>query len=245
MARQNGSTAPRPPPQPQLCCQQGRRQESCRAQPSPVFVWKIFIHIYQTQGLGRQQVKVAWHNTALRAARQMKRECAPARIWESNYSCPGWGCTAQLCSPLMNCRRTRVGKALLTAGNSGGSAPPSNGVSMGPSPPAGCGAPPATQELSLSQATSPQGVQHDRGGQELRPPFLLQLDTQPKGRVGSSPRELCALAAQEFGHCPSQGASLGWLCEGRAGAGVHGESQAGLDMSTHQRSRGDRQGWDI
>lgn len=70
------------------------------------------------------------------------------------------------------------------------------------------------------------------------PPFLLQLDTPPKGRVGSSPKELCALAVQEFGHCPSQGASLGWLCEGRPAAGMHGESQAGLDMSTHQGYRG-------
>lgn len=182
MARQNGSTAPRPPPQPQLCCQQGRRQESCRAQPSPVFVWKIFIHIYQTQGLGRQQAKVAWHNAALRAARQTKRECAPAQIWESNYSCPGWGCTAQLCSPLMNCRRTRAGEAFLTAGNSGGSAPPSNGVSMGPSPPAGCRAPPATQELSLSRATSPQGVQHDRGGQEPPPPIPATAGHTAKGK---------------------------------------------------------------
>lgn len=65
--------------------------------------------------------------------------------------------------------------------------------------------------------------------------YLLQLDTHPKGRVGSSPRELCALAVQEFGHCPSQGASLGWLCEGRAEAGMHGESQAGLDMSPPPR----------
>lgn len=180
MARQNGSTAPRPPPQP--ASREGE-QETCRAHPSPVFVWKIFIHIYQTQGLGRQQGKVAWHNTARRAARQTKRECAPARIWESNYSCPGWGCTAQLCSPLMNCRRTRAGKALLAAGNSGGSAPPSNGVSMGPLSPPGCGAPPATQELSLSQATSPQGMQHDRGGQEPPPPIPATAGHTPKGKT--------------------------------------------------------------
>lgn len=83
---------------------------------------------------------------------------------------------------------------------------------------------------------------HDRWGQDTS--FLLQLDTHPKGRVGSSPRELCALAVQEFGHCPSQGASLGWLCEGRAESGMDVESQAGLDMSTHQGYRGDRQSRD-
>lgn len=107
----------------------GRQGETCRAHPLQPFVVKIFIHIYQTQGLGRQRAQAAWHNTV---PGRREGECAPAWFGESNYSCPGWGCRAQLCPPLGGCCRTRAGKPLPTAGNSGGSTlPPRDGASMG------------------------------------------------------------------------------------------------------------------
>lgn len=55
-------------------------QETCRAHPAPAFVLKIFIRIYQTQGSGRQQAQPAWHNTALRAAKQTERRMCSSLV---------------------------------------------------------------------------------------------------------------------------------------------------------------------
>lgn len=54
--------------------------ETCRAHPAPACVLKIFIHIYQTQGSGRQRAQAAWHNTAPRAAKQTERRMCSSLV---------------------------------------------------------------------------------------------------------------------------------------------------------------------
>lgn len=200
----------RPQPQPQRCCCHTRRAGDLRGSPSPGFwIENIYPRLSDPRlGEAARTGCLAQHSPEGSQAEGegenvlqfgLGSQTAPAQAGDAGHS-----------SALLRGAAVGPGQAKPSPlpGIQEAQPPPRDGASMGVLPQLEMGH--LQLPKSFPQAKPPLLGVCNMTEEGRTPPHLLQLDTRPKGRAGSCPRELCALAVQEFWTLPFSG-SLPWV----------------------------------